>query len=168
MAADARRFRSRSTEATEALAHALGETFEGGELLALDGELGAGKTAFVRGLARGLGIAGPVSSPTFTLMQEYEGRLLLRHFDAWMESRERSFLADGGSDALEDGAVCAIEWSERIADWLPEPHLRIALAHLSPEERRIELQVVGDGPAADRLRATLDALGPIPELEPVP
>jgi tRNA threonylcarbamoyladenosine biosynthesis protein TsaE len=168
MAADRKRFRSLSTEATEQLARTLGESFEGGELIALDGELGAGKTAFVRGLARGLGIEGPVSSPTFTLMQEYEGRLLLRHFDAWMESRERSFLADGGSDALEDGAVCAIEWSERIADWLPEPYLRIALAHLALEERRIELEVVGAGPAADRLRAALDALGPIPELEPLP
>lgn len=167
MAADARTFRSRSSEATEALARALGAGCLGGELIALDGELGAGKTAFVRGLARGLGVEGPVTSPTFTLMQEYEGRVLLRHFDAWMESRERSFLGDGGSDAFEDGAVCAIEWSERIADWLPEPYLRVALAHLGPEERRIELSVVGRGPAADRLRAALAALEPIPELEPL-
>ena len=167
MVAEPLRFRSCSTEATEALAPALGASFEGGELIALDGELGAGKTAFVRGLARGLGVEGPVSSPTFTLMQEYEGRVLLRHFDAWMESRERSFLADGGSDALEDGAVCAIEWSERIADWLPEPYLRVVLAHLGPEERRIELAVIGGGPVADRLNATLGALGPIAELEPL-
>ncbi|MCA8980388.1 MAG: tRNA (adenosine(37)-N6)-threonylcarbamoyltransferase complex ATPase subunit type 1 TsaE [Planctomycetes bacterium] len=167
MAAESLVFRSGSTESTEALARALGAIFQGGELIALDGELGAGKTAFVRGLARGLGIEGPVSSPTFTLMQEYEGRLLLRHFDAWMESRERSFLADGGSDALEDGAVCAVEWSERVADWLPEPYLRVALAHLGSEERRVTLEVVGEGPAADRLRAALAALQPIPGLEPL-
>lgn len=167
MAAEPLRFLSHSTEATEALARALGSACEGGELIALDGELGAGKTAFVRGLARGLGVTGPVSSPTFTLMQEYEGRLLLRHFDAWMESRERSFLADGGIDALEDGAVCAIEWSERIADWLPQPYLSVALAHRGPEERRLELAVVGSGPVADRLKAILAALEPIAELEPL-
>lgn len=168
MDAEVRRFRSLSPEATEALARCIGEACVGGERIALDGELGAGKTAFVRGLARGLDVEGPVTSPTFTLMQEYEGRLLLRHFDAWMEGRERSFLADGGGDALEDGAVCAIEWSERIADWLPEPFLRVALAHLAPERRRIELLVVGTGPAADRLRAAVAALKSSAELEELP
>lgn len=164
MAADRRCFRSTSPEATEALAKKLGSHFEGGELVALDGELGAGKTAFVRGLARGLNVEGPVSSPTFTLMQEYEGRVMLRHFDAWMESRERSFLADGGVDALDDGAVCAIEWSDRVADWLPVPHLRVVLAHLALEERRIDLEVVGSGPGADRLRTALESIQPAVDL----
>jgi len=168
MAAERRCFRSLGPEATEALAAALGAGFEGGELVALDGDLGAGKTAFVRGLARGLGVEGPVSSPSYTLMQEYEGRLLLRHFDAWMESRERSFLADGGGDAFEGQAVCAIEWSERVEDWLRPPYLRVALRHLAPEERMIELEVVGDGAAADRLQAVLAGLEPGAGLEELP
>ena len=168
MAAEPRRFRSRSPEATCALAEALGARLSGGEVLALDGDLGAGKTTFVRGLARGLGVEDPVSSPTFTLMQEYEGRVLLRHFDAWMEGRERSFLADGGADAFADGAVCAVEWSARVADWLPRPHLLVSLAHESPVARLLALAVVGEGRAADRLTALVAGLEPPSGLEALP
>jgi tRNA threonylcarbamoyladenosine biosynthesis protein TsaE len=127
-------------------------------VLCLEGDLGAGKTCFVRGLAHGLGIEGPVTSPSFALMNEYEGRLPLLHFDAWMEGRERALLADGGSDTLSSGAVCAIEWGERIEEVLPEPYLRIALSHEGLEERILELRVVGESPAARDLRALLGAL----------
>ena len=165
MATTSRRFRSDSAEATEALAAALGRACEGGERFALDGDLGAGKTTFVRGLARGLDVEGPVSSPTFTLMQEYEGRLPLLHFDAWMEGRERSFLADGGAEALAGGAVSAVEWSARVEDQLPEPYFRVRLGHLDLEARALELSVVGGGPDAARLQRILGALPPISELE---
>lgn len=168
MARPTRRFLTHSVEATEALAAALAADFEGGEIVALDGDLGAGKTAFVRGLARGLGIEGPVASPTFTLMQEHEGRLALRHFDAWMEGRERAFLADGGADALEEGAVCAVEWAGRVDEWLPEPRLAVSLTHRGPEERALELAVIGTGPRAERLAALVAALEPPPEAEALP
>ncbi len=161
MAAE-RRFLSRDPEATLDLAARLGAACTGGECFALDGDLGAGKTTFVRGLARGLGVDGPVTSPTFTLMQEYEGRLPLLHFDAWMEGRERSFLADGGAEALTPDTVQAIEWSARVADWLPDPHVAVALAHEDAEARRITLRVVGEGPVAARLDALLAALEPLP------
>jgi tRNA threonylcarbamoyladenosine biosynthesis protein TsaE len=152
------RYLSRSPEATFGLGEALGRLAPPGLVVCLEGDLGAGKTCFVRGLARGLGIEGPVTSPSFALMNEYEGRHPLLHFDAWMEGRERALLADGGSDALTGGAVCAIEWGERIEEVLPEPYLRIALAHEAAEQRLLDVRVVGTGAPAAQLEALLGAL----------
>lgn len=152
------RLESPSPEITEELGEALGRVAPGGLVIALEGDLGAGKTCFVRGLARGLEIEGPVTSPSFALMNEYEGRLPLLHFDAWMEGRERALLADGGADALLSGAVCAIEWGERVEESLPEPYLRIAIQHLSPEERLLSLAVVGARAPAAALEALLKGL----------
>jgi tRNA threonylcarbamoyladenosine biosynthesis protein TsaE len=131
-----------SVEATEALAAEIGARLRPGDVLALDGELGSGKTAFVRGLARGLEVDEPVHSPTYVLMNAYSGRLELYHFDAWMEGREEAFLADGGSAWLRAGGVAAIEWAERVAPWLPLPRLSVRLSHAGPEARWIELQVL--------------------------
>lgn len=154
------RVASRSVEETEDLAAALGERLRPGDVLALDGELGAGKTAFVRGLARGLGVEGPVSSPTYILMNVYSGRLELYHFDAWMEGREQAFLADGGGEWLRADGVAVVEWAERVADWLPRPRLGVRLAHAGPEERRIELEVLRGPDGSD---GGLDAvLGGLP------
>lgn len=151
-----RRFESPSPEVTEALGECLGRAATEGLLIVLEGELGAGKTCFVRGFARGLEIEESVSSPTFALMNEYEGRLSLLHFDAWMEGRERSFLADGGAELLGDRAVGLIEWGERVADWLPRPYLRIELRHTRElETREVDLGIVGE-PA--ELRAWLAGL----------
>ena len=159
MAAEPRRLLSRGPEATEALGERLGRVLEAGAILALSGELGTGKTAFVRGLARGLGVEGPVSSPSFTLMQRYEGgRLPLDHFDAWMEGRERAFLADGGAEDLGREGVAAVEWAERVADWLPRPHLALELSHAGPRERLFTLSVVGSGPAAGALARLVEGL----------
>jgi tRNA threonylcarbamoyladenosine biosynthesis protein TsaE len=146
--ASARRFRCDSVAATEALAAALGARLRAGDVLALDGELGAGKTAFVRGLARGLEVEEPVRSPTYVLMHAYSGRLELYHFDAWMEGREEAFLADGGSEWLRAGGVAAVEWAARVADWLPLPRLAVRLDHLGPESRRVELEAL-PGPGGD-------------------
>ena len=150
-----RRFESLSPEATEALGEDLGRAAGPGLVLVLEGELGAGKTCFVRGFARGLEVEDPVSSPTFALMNEYEGRLPLLHFDAWMEGRERSFLADGGASSLGEEAVAVIEWGERVAAELPEPYLRVVLRHGAPragrETRRVELGIVGPHEAQEPL-----------------
>lgn len=157
-----RRFVSHSPEATEALGRFLGERLGPGSVLALDGDLGSGKTTFVRALARGLGVAGAVTSPTYALLQTYPGRLELAHFDAWMERRERSFLSEGGWEWIGAEGVAVIEWSQRVADWLPPERLAIEFAHQGESERTLRLSVVGEGP---RARGLAQLLGEIPRIE---
>ena len=155
-----RTFRSLDPAATEALASALAERLEAGAVLTLDGDLGAGKTTFVRGLARGLGIVEGVASPTYTLMQQHDGgRLPLYHFDAWMEGREKALLADGADEFLGRDGVAVIEWAGRVEPWLPAPRLCVVLRHDTLETRWIELSVVGEGARGplERLLAALEA-----------
>jgi len=142
-----RRLRSRSASATEGLGEVLGSALRPDAVVALDGELGAGKTCFVRGLARGLGVTAAVNSPTYTLMHEYPGRLTLYHFDAWMEGREAALLEDGGDAWFRAGGVAVVEWAARVASWLPRPYLAVELRHAGPEERVILLRVVGPNAA---------------------
>lgn len=131
-------------EATRAVGLALGRTLPAGACVALEGDLGAGKTTLVRGLAEGLGIdPDEVSSPTYVLMQAHEGgRLPLYHHDAWMDGRGKALLADGGAELLRaaDG-VAVVEWASRVAAFLPTPRLTCALEHVSLESRRIRLAV---------------------------
>lgn len=112
-------YRTHSDSETEAVGEALAATLSPGTVIAFTGDLGAGKTAFTRGLARGLGIGERVTSPTFTIVNEYEGgRLPLFHFDMYrLESSEELFDI-GWEDYLRRGGVCAVEWSEKIADAL--------------------------------------------------
>lgn len=157
-----RAFQSASPEATVALGRALGAGLFPGAVVALVGELGGGKTTLVRGLAAGLGVRDAVTSPSFTLMHEYDGPVPLFHFDAWMAGREAGFLEDGGADYLGGEGVAVVEWADRIEALLPRPRLSVTLAHRSPEERRIELCVVpaepGAGPLAREQQAALEAL----------
>ena len=158
-----RRFRSTSPEATESLGEALGRSLTAaGAVVALNGELGAGKTTLVRGLARGLGVRQPITSPTFALMHEALGRLPFFHFDAWMAGRESAFLEGGGADYLGGEGVAVVEWADRIAGLLPSPRLEVRLSHLAPDERRLELAIVpaalGSGPRAGALQTALEAL----------
>ncbi|MBL6754829.1 MAG: tRNA (adenosine(37)-N6)-threonylcarbamoyltransferase complex ATPase subunit type 1 TsaE [Planctomycetes bacterium] len=158
-----RRFKSLSAEATEEIGVRLGELLWGGVVLTLDGDLGAGKTTFVRGLARGLGIEDGVASPTYTLMQQHDGgRLPLYHFDAWMEGREKALLADGADEFLGHDGVSVVEWAGRVEGWLPSPRLSVELLHDSPETRWVILRTAGGegGPvgALERLHGVLGAL----------
>jgi tRNA threonylcarbamoyladenosine biosynthesis protein TsaE len=132
---------TRSEDETEALAADLGRRFCGGEVVLLSGELGAGKTAFVRGLARGVG-ADPeeVASPTFVLLTQYPGRLTLHHADLYR-------LAGNGDDhelGLEDlpgpGAVLAVEWAERLSDIPWRETWRVSLAHAGGDMRRLNIE----------------------------
>lgn len=154
---------SSSADSTEELGTCLGERLGAGTVLALTGELGAGKTCFVRGLARGLGISDPVSSPTYILMQTYlGGRLPLYHFDAWMEGRETALFEDGGDEWLRGLGVAAVEWAGRVEAWLPHPYLRVDLEHLDLERRNLRLSLVS-GPqselaACDELRRSISGL----------
>lgn len=160
-----RRFVSHSEDATEALGERIGRALSDGMLVALDGDLGAGKTCFVRGLARGLGVTDPISSPTYALMQTYAGRVGLHHLDAWMEGRERAFLLDGGLELLRERGVTVIEWAARVADVLPLPYLAVRLEHRSVDTRAITVSVVGREEGEARLSRIVRALTAAPELE---
>ena len=106
---------------TEALGERLAGRLEPGAVVAFTGDLGAGKTAFTRGLARGLGISGRVTSPTFTVVNEYEGgRLPLFHFDMYRLGSSGELFDIGWEDYLARGGVCAVEWSENVSDALEE------------------------------------------------
>jgi tRNA threonylcarbamoyladenosine biosynthesis protein TsaE len=102
------------------LAKRLGALVSGGSVIALRGGLGAGKTTFAKGFARGLGVDEEVTSPTYTIVSEYEGRLRLHHVDAYRLAGPEDFVSVGGGELLADsGGVCLIEWSERIEAALP-------------------------------------------------
>ena len=106
-----------SPEETEALAFALAQKLSAGSIIAYEGDLGAGKTAFTRGLARGLGIREPVTSPTYTIVNEYlSGRLPLFHFDMYRLRCADDLFDIGWEDYLDRGGICAVEWSENVAE----------------------------------------------------
>ena len=119
-------FYSECTSATENFAYEIAGKLTGGEIITLDGDLGAGKTAFVRGLAKGLGAKETVSSPTFTIVNEYRsGRLPLFHFDVYRIDSSDEMYDIGWDDYLNQGAVIVIEWSTIINDILPDNCIRI-------------------------------------------
>ena len=129
-----------SPEETEALGQKLGAVLKPGALIAYRGDLGARKTAFTRGLARGLGSAMSVTSPTYTIVNEYtDGRLPLFHFDMYRLSSSDELWDIGWEDYLERGGVCAVEWSENVADAL-EDAIWITLEKLGDETRRITIE----------------------------
>lgn len=110
---------------TEALGERLGKQLRPGAVIAYEGGLGMGKTAFTRGLARGLGCRGRVTSPTFTIVNEYEGRIPLFHFDMYRLDSADALFDIGWDDYLERGGVCAVEWSERAEDAFDGSTVRI-------------------------------------------
>jgi len=130
-------FVTNSPEETEALGAKLAERLRPGTVLAFTGDLGAGKTAFVRGMARGLGITDRVTSPTFTIVNEYEGgRLPLFHFDMYRLGSSDELFDIGWEDYLRRGGVCAVEWSENISDALDADVLRVEIRRGEREEQR--------------------------------
>ncbi len=129
-----------SPEQTEALGAALGAVIPAGTVLAYRGDLGAGKTAFTRGLARGLGYREPVTSPTYTIVNEYiGGRIPLFHFDMYRLGSSEDLWDIGWEDYLDRGGVCAVEWSENVADAL-EGALAVSIEKLGDTQRRITLE----------------------------
>jgi len=121
-------FESKSAEETRSIAEALAKEARPGMIYAFRAEMGAGKTVFSQGFARGLGIEGPVSSPTFTLLQVYEGgRLPLYHFDVYRIEDPEEMQEVGLDEYLFGDGVCLIEWSELIEELLPEGCIRIII-----------------------------------------
>ena len=130
-------YMSHSPEETEHIGEMLGKRLSGGTVLALRGGLGMGKTAFTRGLARGLGYTGRVTSPTFTIVNEYDGATPLFHFDLYRLDGEDDLFDIGWDDYLARGGVCAVEWSERIDSALPPDTLIVSIARGEHDNDRI-------------------------------
>lgn len=136
-------FLSHSTQETEAIGEELAQKLRGGDVLAFTGSLGMGKTAFTRGLARGLGCRGRVTSPTFTIVNEYEGRTPLFHFDMYRLGSSDELFDIGWDDYLARGGVCAVEWSERVFDALPEDTIFVDIARTDEHEDWRTITVTG-------------------------
>ena len=129
---------SNSAQETEALGERLAARLQPGDVIAYTGDLGAGKTAFTRGLARGLGVAGRVTSPTFTIVNEYEGgRLPLFHFDLYRMDSPEELFDIGWEDYLARGGVCAVEWSENVADALEDEPIRVDIRRGEHDGQRV-------------------------------
>ena len=132
------KFITNSEEETEALGARLAVKLEPGAVIAFTGDLGAGKTAFTRGLARGLGIPDRVTSPTFTIVNEYEGgRLPLFHFDMYRLGSADELFDIGWEDYLARKGVCAVEWSENVSDALEEGTLSVEICRGEMDGPRI-------------------------------
>ncbi len=138
---------------TRRLAQALAELVRPNDLIVLVGGLGTGKTAFVQGLAAGLGVRDTVTSPTFALVQSYRGRLDLHHLDVYRLTQVNEALDLGLAEMLDDDAAVVIEWGDTIAPVLPHGYLEVRMSHGdTDEERHLELVGVG-GPWQSRMRA---------------
>src|SRR5437868_4855256 len=124
--------------ATQAMGRRLGEVLFPGAVVALVGPLGAGKTHMVRAIAEGLGIADSrvVSSPTFVLIQEYDARLPIYHFDAYRLRTEGEFFDLGAHEYFEGNGVCLVEWADRVEACLPDDYLKITLLPTGETTRR--------------------------------
>ena len=127
-----------SPEETEALAASLARGLRAGDVVAVAGELGAGKTTFVRGAARALGVTGPVSSPTFTIGHRYEAPTPVAHLDlyrlAGIDPAEW-----GDLEPYFEGTVAFVEWPEHAGDWLPRPRASVTLSHVDETHRRVAI-----------------------------
>ncbi|MDH4237808.1 MAG: tRNA (adenosine(37)-N6)-threonylcarbamoyltransferase complex ATPase subunit type 1 TsaE [Nitrospira sp.] len=133
-----------SSADTESLGHTIGRALTGGEVLALIGALGAGKTAMVRGIASGLGVPpDAVSSPTFVLVHEYRARLPLIHIDLYRLQTSAEVESIGLSDYFAGQCVTAIEWADRFPALLPEDRLEVRLSHRTPATRTVQLAATG-------------------------
>lgn len=138
-------YMTHSAEETERCGETLAASLHGGEVLAFTGTLGMGKTAFTRGLAKGLGYSGRVTSPTFTIVNEYEGKIPLFHFDMYRLNSSDELFDIGWEDYLARGGVCAVEWSERVSDALPDNTIYIDIARRAENESWRTITITGGG-----------------------
>ncbi len=154
----------KSAADTLLLGRELGSLLAGGDLLTLEGDLGAGKTTLIQGIGTGLRVIDPVTSPTFTLVQEYRGRVPLFHIDPYRLNSPEDAESIGLYDYLDRDGVVAIEWASRIDPILPAERLSIAIMHsndpASNGQRQIQLTAVGK-----RAYKILDQLTGLPTLQ---
>jgi tRNA threonylcarbamoyladenosine biosynthesis protein TsaE len=151
---------TRSVDETRGLAAALADLARPGDLVLLAGDLGAGKTAFAQGFGRGLGVTDTITSPTFTLAQEYEGRLRMHHLDVYRLDQLAEVAGLGLAELLDDGGVVLIEWGDAIQPALPNDFLevRLTFGH-GDDDRRVALRPTGPSWAM-RARLLAEAVEP--------
>lgn len=142
-AAAGREWTSSSEARTRGLGEALGQVLRPGDVVALVGELGAGKTTFVQGVARGLGVSGYVASPTFTLVQEYRGRVYLYHVDLFRIGPE-DLDGIGFDELLDSGAAVVVEWADRASDRMPADCLWVYIHGTGSRVRRLDVRATGN------------------------
>ena len=133
-------------EDTMAVGDAVASLLREGDAVALTGELGAGKTTFVRGAARALGFDGAVASPTFTLVREYQGRVRIYHVDVYRLERVQDVLDLGLDEMVAEGGVVLVEWGDAVEGLLPDDHLLVEITLMGPEEAR-RIVMMGAGPS---------------------
>lgn len=129
-----------TVEETELAGQVLSRTLTPGTVVALYGDLGAGKTAFVRGMAKGLNSPSRVTSPTFTIVNEYSGSLELFHFDMYRLASSEELFDIGWEDYLGRGGVCVVEWSENVSDAFDGTEIKVTIDKLSDTDRKISLE----------------------------
>ena len=134
---------SRSPEETVELGRKLGEQLAARDVLALVGPLGAGKTQLTRGLALGVGASDRVTSPTFKLVNEYRGRIVLYHIDAYRLRGADDLAAIGCEEFFDGDGAAVVEWADRVLEALPDEHLRIDIGVTGPSLRRLVLTAIG-------------------------
>lgn len=144
--------RTRGEEETRRLASRLAGLLRPGDVLLLVGELGTGKTSFIRGLAEGLGVEGRVVSPTFTLLREYRGRLPLHHLDAYRLEGPLDLFDLGVDELLGGEGVVVVEWGDRVRDFFPEGYLEVDLSYGEGDEERLVCLVPRGGTWEERLK----------------
>jgi tRNA threonylcarbamoyladenosine biosynthesis protein TsaE len=138
-------FESHSPQETQALGERLGRVLMAGDVVSLVGELGAGKTCFVQGLARGLGVPAErrIASPTFTIVNEHFGRLTLFHVDLYRLEEERELREIGLADYLEGGGVAVVEWFDRFPELRPPDRIDLQIEITGDDSRKIHVSATG-------------------------
>lgn len=134
---------TRGPDETRALARAVAQAVEPGALIALEGDLGAGKTTFVQGFAEALEAQEPVASPTFVLLRVYRGRLPIYHFDAYRLEGVHELDDIGAEEYFWGDGVSLVEWADRIAEALPGDRMRVHIEHVGENERRLRIDASG-------------------------
>ncbi|MBI5117944.1 tRNA (adenosine(37)-N6)-threonylcarbamoyltransferase complex ATPase subunit type 1 TsaE [Candidatus Poribacteria bacterium] len=150
-----------SPEQTMALGETFGRLLGRGDVVALIGDLGAGKTVFAQGLAKGLGVSPDeyVSSPSFTLVNQYKGRVPVFHVDTYRLASETEMVALGYEEYFDPNGVTIIEWADKVRSLLPERHITIRFKLLGPAIREMEVELVGSWPT-QQAKEIVEALGP--------
>ncbi|MBE3591840.1 MAG: tRNA (adenosine(37)-N6)-threonylcarbamoyltransferase complex ATPase subunit type 1 TsaE [Thermoanaerobacter sp.] len=129
----------KNKDETIALGEKLGRLLRSGDIILLYGELGSGKTVFTKGIAKGLEINGPITSPTFTLVNEHRGRISLYHFDLYRLDDYTALYDIGYEEYFYDEGVCAVEWPERLGPLLPKERLEVIIQKGEKEDERVIL-----------------------------